>query len=208
MGKTLKDYREGTVSSEISFSARVSIFDMLHSFAPRYSHPSIRHLQPSLMLRPCKTGQSRGCGHTQTFLKRFRCQLRVRQANMKNPAGPKVRAKTFYDVFSWQQVTKNITWDSDVCCQCQNNLYRVCWNAVLYFYFDARGLWIIISLHILLKALFKAYSTVEIKLSAFFTSFATHITLHKQFSHFVRCTNALSCRTVDEKIYTTNTITI
>lgn len=91
-----RDYKGGTFSSEISRSACVSIFDMLHSFAPRYSHPSIRHLQPSLMLRPCKTGQRRGCGHTQTFLKRFRCQLR--QANMKNPAGPKVGAETFYDV--------------------------------------------------------------------------------------------------------------
>lgn len=97
---------------------------MLHSFAPRYSHPSIRHLQPSLMLGPCKPGQRRGCGRTQTFLKRFRCQLRARQANMKNPAGPKVGAETFYDVSSWQQVTKNITWDSGVSCQNQNSLYR------------------------------------------------------------------------------------
>lgn len=120
----LRDHRGGTFSSEIRRSACVSIFDMLHSFAPRYSHPSIRHLQPSLMLGPCKPGQRRGCGRTQTFLKRFRCQLRVRQANMKNPAGPKVGAETFYDVSSWQQVTKNITWDSGVSCQNQNNLYR------------------------------------------------------------------------------------
>lgn len=97
-GKTLRDYRGRAFSSEISRSACASIFDMLHSFAPRYSHPSIRPLQPSLMLRPCKNGQRQGCGHTQTFLKRFRCQLR--QANMKNPAGPKVRAETFYDVSS------------------------------------------------------------------------------------------------------------
>lgn len=30
---------------------------------------------------------------------------------MKNPAGPKVRTGAFYDVSSWQQVTKTITWD-------------------------------------------------------------------------------------------------
>lgn len=85
---------ERIFSSEISHSACASIFDMLHSFAPRYSHPSIRHLQPSLMPGLCKSGQKRGgCSRTQTFLKKFRCQLR--QANMKNSAGPKVRAKTF-----------------------------------------------------------------------------------------------------------------
>ena len=136
--KKLRDYRGGTFSSEIRHSACVSIFDMLHSFAPRYSHPSIRHLQPSLMLGPCKPGQRRGCGCTQTFLKRFRCQLRARQANMKNPAGPKVGAGTFYDVFSWQQVTKNITWDSGVSCQNQNNLYRaVLWGCdILVHYWD------------------------------------------------------------------------
>lgn len=52
-------------SSGISHSACVSIFDMLHSFAPRYSHPSIRHLQPFLMPGPCQTGQRHGCGHRQ-----------------------------------------------------------------------------------------------------------------------------------------------
>lgn len=94
-------------------------------FAATYSHPSIRHLQPSLMLRSCKTGQRQGCGHTQTFL-RFRCQLRERQANMKNPAAPKVRAEMFYDVSSWQQVTKTITWDSGANCQNQNKPFQIC----------------------------------------------------------------------------------
>lgn len=59
------DCSSGGDSSGISHSACVSIFDMLHSFAPRYSHPSIRHLQPFLMPRPCQTGQRHGCGHRQ-----------------------------------------------------------------------------------------------------------------------------------------------
>ena len=120
----------GAFSSGISRSACASIFDMLHSFAPSYSHPSIRHLQPSLMLGPCKTGQRRAVV-THRHFSRGSDVSWERQANMKNPAGPKVRAETFYDVSSWQQVTKTITLDSGASCQNQNNLYRVFWKRFL-----------------------------------------------------------------------------
>lgn len=56
----------GIFCSEISHSACASIFDMLHSFAPRYSRPSIRHLQPSLMPGLCKSGQKRRGLHSHT----------------------------------------------------------------------------------------------------------------------------------------------
>lgn len=109
------DCSSGGDSSGISHSACVSIFDMLHSFAPRYSHPSIRHLQPFLMPGPCQTGQRHGCGHRQISHEVQMSDVsweRDRQT-WKTPARAKFRAEIFYDV-SWQQPQKTITLNSAV----------------------------------------------------------------------------------------------
>ena len=70
-------------------TAWVSIFDMLNSLARRYSHPSIRHLQPSLMPGPCKAAWRRWVVVSHRPLTRGSdVSRRERHANMKNRAGP------------------------------------------------------------------------------------------------------------------------
>lgn len=119
MGKPVGRQRR-IFSSEISHSARVSIFDMLHSFAPRYSHPSIRHLQPSLMPGLCKRGQRRGLwSHTDISQEVQMSAETGKHEKLRQRL--QLEPRHFYDVSSWQQVTKNITWDSGVSRKYQNN---------------------------------------------------------------------------------------